>query len=144
MQLLRTKTYIPSYIKDSVLRRCTQLSHTNYYYNFFMQIFFAPINTSVVCIVATLWTSRSGGRIPAGATFSSPNCPKRLCGPHSVLFNEYRPPFPEAKRPRREVNRSPASSAEAKNDWSYTSAPPPPQMRLHGVDRDFSSLGAFA
>jgi hypothetical protein len=34
------------------------------------------------------------------------------------------------KRPGREVDHSPPSSAEVKNAWSYTSTPP---IRLHGV-----------
>jgi hypothetical protein len=33
------------------------------------------------------------------------------------------------KRPEREVDHSPPSSAEVKNEWTYTSAPP----ILHGV-----------
>jgi len=40
--------------------------------------------------------------------------------------------FPGVKRPGREVNHSPPTSAKAKNEWSYTSNPP---SRLHGVDR---------
>jgi hypothetical protein len=35
-----------------------------------------------------------------------------------------------AKRPRREADHSPPSSAEVKNAWSYTPIPP---VRLHGV-----------
>jgi hypothetical protein len=34
------------------------------------------------------------------------------------------------KRPGREADHSPPSSAEVENVWSYTSAPP---IRLHGV-----------
>jgi hypothetical protein len=34
------------------------------------------------------------------------------------------------KRPGREADHSPPSSADVKNSWSYTSTP---QMRLHGV-----------
>jgi hypothetical protein len=34
------------------------------------------------------------------------------------------------KRPGREADHSPPSSAEVKNAWSYTSTPP---IRLHGV-----------
>ena len=37
------------------------------------------------------------------------------------------------KRPGREVNHSPPSSDEVKNEWSYVSTPP---IRLHGVDRE--------
>jgi hypothetical protein len=36
------------------------------------------------------------------------------------------------KRPGREVNHSPTSSAEVKNGWIYVSTPP---VRLHGVER---------
>jgi hypothetical protein len=38
--------------------------------------------------------------------------------------------FPGVKRPGREADHSPPSSAEVKNTWSYTSTPP---IRLHGV-----------
>jgi hypothetical protein len=38
--------------------------------------------------------------------------------------------FPWVKRPEREADNSSPSSAEVKNAWSYTSAPP---LRLHGV-----------
>jgi hypothetical protein len=37
------------------------------------------------------------------------------------------------KRPGCEVNQSPTSSAEVKNEWSYTSTP---LICLHGIDRD--------
>jgi hypothetical protein len=39
-------------------------------------------------------------------------------------------PSLEVKRPGREADRSPPSSAEIKNAWNYTSTPP---IRLHGV-----------
>jgi hypothetical protein len=38
--------------------------------------------------------------------------------------------FPQVKRPEREADHSPQSTAEVKNAWSYTSTPP---TRLHGV-----------
>jgi hypothetical protein len=37
---------------------------------------------------------------------------------------------PEGRRPGRETDHSPPSSAEVKNEWSYTSTP---RIRLHGV-----------
>jgi hypothetical protein len=40
---------------------------------------------------------------------------------------------PEVKRQGREINTSPAPSAEFKNDWSYISAFP---VCLHGAHRD--------
>ena len=41
--------------------------------------------------------------------------------------------FPEVRQPKHEVDRSPPSSAEVKNEWSCTSTP---SVRLHGVDSD--------
>jgi hypothetical protein len=38
--------------------------------------------------------------------------------------------FPELKRPGREADHSPLSSAEVKNAWRYISIPP---IRHHGV-----------
>jgi hypothetical protein len=65
--------------------------------------------------------------------FFSPKRPDRLWGPPSPLFNGYRGSFPGLQRPGREVNHSPPSSAEVKNEWSHTSDPP---ICLHGVNRD--------
>jgi hypothetical protein len=50
-----------------------------------------------------------------------------------VLLNGYRSYFSEIKRPRREVNDSPPSSAEVKYEWSHTSDP---SVRLYGADRE--------
>jgi hypothetical protein len=70
-------------------------------------------------------------RFPEGAGnfFSSPPRPERLWGPPKPLIQW----VPGAlslgvKRPGREADHSPPSSAE--NEWSYTSIPP---IRLHGV-----------
>jgi hypothetical protein len=41
--------------------------------------------------------------------------------------------FLGVKRPGREVDHSPLSSDEAKNEWSYISTPP---IYLNGVNRD--------
>ena len=45
------------------------------------------------------------------------------------------------KMPVREVNHSPPSSVEVKNEWSYTSVPP---IYLRGVDRDNFAFFDFA
>jgi hypothetical protein len=58
-------------------------------------------------------------------------------GPPSLLFNGYLGSFPGVKRPAIEVNHSPSSSAEGKNGWSYTSAPP---ICFDGVNRDIFTL----
>jgi hypothetical protein len=46
--------------------------------------------------------------------------------------------FQRIKRPGREVHHSLSFGAEVENEWSYTSSP---TIRLHGVDRYFTSLG---
>ena len=47
--------------------------------------------------------------------------------------------FPEVKRSGREVNHSPLSSAEVKNEWSCTSAP---TVYLYDIDRKSSPLNS--
>jgi hypothetical protein len=51
--------------------------------------------------------------------FSSPPRQDRLWGPPSPLYSGY----PGGKRPGREADHVPPSSAEVKNAWSYTSIP---------------------
>jgi hypothetical protein len=46
--------------------------------------------------------------------------------------------FSGVKRPGREADYSPPSSAEVKNEWSYTSTAP---VRLHGVVLSLKSTG---
>jgi hypothetical protein len=41
--------------------------------------------------------------------------------------------FPGVQPPEREVNHTPPSTVEVKNEWSCTSTPP---ICLHGVDRE--------
>jgi len=61
----------------------------------------------------------------------SMRCPERHWGPHRVLSNGYHGAFSlEVKHAEREADRSPPSSAEVKNEWSYTSIP---LICLHGV-----------
>jgi hypothetical protein len=64
--------------------------------------------------------------------FSFPKRQDRLLGPRSLLFTAYQCTFPG-----HDVNHSRPSSAEVKNGWSYTSAPP---ICLHGVDREAFTL----
>jgi hypothetical protein len=71
-------------------------------------------------------------RFPAGAgNFSLHHRVQNGFGSHSASY----PVVPgalslEVKRPGREADHSPPSSAEAKNAWSYTFTPP---VRRHGV-----------
>jgi hypothetical protein len=73
------------------------------------------------------------GSIPGGGWefFSSPPRPERLWGRPSLLSNGYLGALSLGKkRPGREADHSPPSSAEVKNAWSYTSTPP---IHLDGV-----------
>jgi len=54
----------------------------------------------------------------------------------SLLFNEYQGSLPEIQRLRPEADHLHPSSANVKNEWSYTSTPP---INLHGTDRYFIS-----
>jgi hypothetical protein len=67
-----------------------------------------------------------GVRVPVGSRiFSSPHRPDRLRGPPSLLFNVYGGLFSRGvKRPGREADHSPPTSAEVKKTWMYTSTPP--------------------
>jgi hypothetical protein len=65
------------------------------------------------------------------------NVHERLWGPAGILFNRYRYFFPGVRRPGREVDHSSSSTAEVKNEWSYTSAPP---ISPNGVRRDNFTL----
>ena len=59
---------------------------------------------------------------------SSAKCPHRLRDPLSLPFDGYRSSPPQQKRPGREVNHSPQSSAHVKNAWNHTSIYP---LRFH-------------
>jgi hypothetical protein len=72
---------------------------------------------------------------------SSPKRSEQVWGPHSCLLKGYRCPFPGggggAKGRAREINQSPPSSADDKNQWNYTSSP---LICLHGEDRKMLPL----
>jgi hypothetical protein len=66
-----------------------------------------------------------GVRVPVGSRiFTSPGRPDRLWGPPNLLYNGYWGLFPMIKRPGREADHSPSTSAEVKKMWIYTSIPP--------------------
>jgi hypothetical protein len=68
-----------------------------------------------------------GVRVPVALRiFSSPRRPDRFSGPSSVLTYRNR----GVKRPARETDHPPPTSAEVKKMWIYISTP---SLRLHGV-----------
>jgi hypothetical protein len=83
---------------------------------------------SVVGIATSygLYDRGVGVRVPVGPRiFCSPNRTDRFWGPPNLLFNGYRGLFsPGVKRPGREAEHSPPTSAEVKIMWSYKSTPP--------------------
>jgi len=73
------------------------------------------------------WDSIPGGE---WEFFSSPQRPDRFWGQPSLLFNGYRDLSPGVKRPGRDADHSPPSSAGVKKAWSdYLHSP----TRLHVV-----------
>jgi hypothetical protein len=82
---------------------------------------------SIGGIAATLQAEKSGVRISVRATDLSPD---RFWDPPSLLFHAqaYRGPLPGLKRRGIEVDHSPLSSTEVKNEWSYKW---PPAIRLY-------------
>jgi hypothetical protein len=71
-------------------------------------------------------------RSPTGAYFSSSPCIQTGSGAHPASYPVGTgAPFPGGKaRPGRDADHLPPSSAEVKNERSYTSSPP---MCLHGM-----------
>jgi len=65
--------------------------------------------------------------------FSSPPLPDRLWAPLNFIFNEHQGSLLEVKHPGCDVDHSPPSSAEMKNELSYTFTL---LICLYGVDRD--------
>jgi len=98
-------------------------------------VYFCGNGSSVVGTATGLRAGRSDVlNIDRGKKFfSSPKRPDRLWSPLRLPFNGHRFSFPEAKRPGREINHSPLPSAEARDEWSYTSTS---SMCLHGVERE--------
>jgi len=67
--------------------------------------------------------------------------PYRPWSSPSLLFNGNQRPFLGVSRPGPEFDHLSPPSAEAKNEWNYSSTPP---LRLHGVDREnFTFFGGL-
>jgi hypothetical protein len=77
------------------------------------------IRDRVVGTTTRLRAGWSAVRFPTGATdFSYLQNPDQFWGPPSLLLYRYRRTSPGIKRQEREVNHSPPSSSEVKNEWS--------------------------
>jgi hypothetical protein len=70
-----------------------------------------------------------GVRVPVGSQIFSPRRPDGFWGSHSLQWLPGET-FSGVKWPRCEAHHSPSTSAEVKNMWIYTSAPP---YVFHGV-----------
>ena len=76
--------------------------------------------------------------------FSIPKRPDRLWGQPSFLFSEcVRGIYQGVKRPKRDADHAPPSSAEVKNDWSYISTLPYVFMACRGTNLPFAGRVAF-
>jgi hypothetical protein len=90
---------------------------------------------SAVAIGTRLRAGRSNFWIRAEAEDLSlfPKHLDRLWDPPSPLFNEYRRAFQRVKWLGYEVNHSPISNTEVKNEWIYIATPP---IRINCLDRE--------
>jgi len=72
---------------------------------------------NLICIVSILQSGRTEVRMPGKARdlFSFPKCPDRFWDLTSHLFIEYQHSFLDIMQKEHEVNHSPLSSAEVKN-----------------------------
>jgi hypothetical protein len=86
----------------------------------------------MVQLWATGWMIRGSSPGQGWKFLSSPPRPDRLYGPPSLLSNVYQGLSLGVRRPGREADHSPPSSAGVKNVWSYTSTP---LICLHGRRR---------
>jgi hypothetical protein len=93
------------------------------------------IHGNAVSIVTRLWAGRSGARIPIRARYFlfTKTCRLALRVHLASYWTGSGVFFPAVKRPGNVFDHSPPSSAEVKNEWSYTSTSPP---CLHSVDKD--------
>jgi hypothetical protein len=86
---------------------------------------------STVNMAARLRAGRPDFRTPVGARdflFSFHTLPDRHWGPRGLLYNRYRGPLPEVKRPGRGVDHPLASKPEIMTEQGCTVTPP---MCLH-------------
>ena len=70
-------------------------------------------------VATKLRTGRSGVRIPVGNFSLFQNTPTGSGANPALLFSGYRRSFPGLKLPRREVDYSPPSSVEIKNEQDF-------------------------
>jgi hypothetical protein len=86
----------------------------------------------VELLLGTGWTVRDYNSGRSKRRYFLHNRPDRIWGRISFLFGRYQDSFPQTERPGCEVDNSPPSSAEIKNEWSYAAILP---TGLHGVNR---------
>jgi hypothetical protein len=97
-------------------------------FEFLMLLIYIGSRDSTVSIVTGYRLDDRGGRVQVlvgSRIFSSPNHPDWFWGPPSLLSMWVLGALtPGVKRPEREADHSPPTSAEVKKTWIYTSAQP--------------------
>jgi hypothetical protein len=110
------RTYLPNYL-TSHPRKTAAISTSKFNKTFFP---YRPVTRSQGSSDGTVtgyrWDDgKVGVRVPVGSRiFSSPRRPERLWGSPSLLSNEYRALSPKVKRPEREADHLPPTSAKVK------------------------------
>jgi hypothetical protein len=123
-----------------VTKSLSVLTRTLYVYRVYQMrqdirsLVWAMVSRDSVVSIATIYgldDRRVGVRVLAGSRiFSSQNRPGRLWGPPNLLFNGYGGALSSGvKRPGREIDHSPPTSAEVKKMWISTSTPHTPSWR---------------
>jgi hypothetical protein len=79
-------------------------------------MFRVVLTGSAVDMVPGIQTERSGIPISSGARDFCLNCPNWLWDPPTFLHSQFRVTLPEVKRPGRDVDHSPSSSTEGRNE----------------------------
>jgi hypothetical protein len=97
---------------------------------------------SIGGVATRLHVERSEVSVQAGEKFfSSPKWLHRLWGPPRLLFTGYQGSFLEVKLLGRNVDHTPPTTAEVKNEWCFTFILP---ICLHSVNRgNFTSFAFY-
>ena len=140
MFLVQTHT-APRYISNFTIYSTTLRYLTTFHVSFFRQTLPHSFRILLLTLkhVSTETGLRAGPygvRIPWTQESSLLSKSSRSAlGPNNFLSNGYRRSFWGVRQAGRETDHPPPPSAQVKNEWSYTSAPP---IRLHDGEMTFA------